>query len=283
MEGNEKDKKKLTLIGVMTAVVLIALIVGAVLKQHYMDAENVAADNQTAPAQPSNSEPTPAAAQPASPSSAAGTPDSTTTPASASAGDADAAANAAIQAKIDSQPTVSSMRITPVSSLLDEVFGTFQNKDDLTDGARDWTLIAISGVIDLRRSPMDDPPSPGTTVTVGGSGSQKYCGFKLVSADAWPWNEAGQRMMRGENVSNFPAEYNPTLYVHVLLNADSFAQATTVHHGDRVVVVGQYLGASSGGIDVEDGHIVPPEAIDAGIIEFKTPTSVREVSKPWEW
>jgi hypothetical protein len=89
--------------------------------------------------------------------------------AQAAPGDDHAAGNAAIEAKRKAQPSMTSIQIVPLAKLVDEVYGHYRDEEDSrTLSQLDWTLVAISGVVDLRDSRhfFDDALPEGAEVDV---------------------------------------------------------------------------------------------------------------------
>jgi len=200
--------------------------------------------------------------------------------------DGHAAANAAIETKIDAQPGFTSIPITTSSHLVDQIFGHGSNLNDLTNGQLEWTLVAVSGVVDLREcSQTEDRAPAGERVYVkyGSDGKPNQAVFDIRTTDAWTWKRIKQEVAAGSSLAELPAENNPCRKINVVVEADSARQASALHDGDRIVIVGQFLTAGSGLIMVENAHIPPPGEVRSDRIVVNRPISVRDMKNPWTW
>jgi hypothetical protein len=191
--------------------------------------------------------------------------------------DSHAAENAAIKLEIDAQPESTTIPIVPLAELVDKVFGDYSNQDDRTNGQLDYTLVAVSGVVDLRG--MKDAAPSDAKVYIKG----KFAILRLRTSDAFNFSEAVEKNAAGVDVSNLPAEFNLYHTVDAHIQPDSIAAVQELHDGDPLIVVGEFGSASSGQIDLFEAHVPPPNEVQGNQVVVSHPISVRDMPKPWTW
>jgi hypothetical protein len=195
--------------------------------------------------------------------------------------ESDAAANAAIKSKIDAQPELTSIPIVAVGDLVNKVFGDYSNQDDRSDGQLSGTLVAVSGIVDLRGFEMVAPP--GATVHILYEDGTPFAGIKLKAADALEFSEVEDRIGRGQDLRNLPAEYNLVHNVSAILGPDSIAAVRELHDGNPLILVGQFEVASYGTISLYHAHVPPPNEVLGNQVIVSRPISVRDLGKERTW
>jgi hypothetical protein len=197
--------------------------------------------------------------------------------------DEHAAENAAYAAKINAQPEFTSIPIISVSELDDKVFGLYRNQEDMTGGELEGTMVAVEGVVSLTGPNVDEAPAK-IWVHSGKDGEPDAALVRLRAVDALTLRQGEQRIVAGLSFEELPAAYNPSHTVNAMLwDAYSARRASDLHDGDRIVIVGQFMGASSGTIDISFAHIPAASEIMDDHIVVSRPVSVRDMQKPWTW